>query len=84
MGVPGKTKVPILYQIILPSVATSMQWFDQLSVLSTTLTSIAGLVHVNDLNLMTQILVSPCHICSVYAIKEFGYPNSLMAYTDQV
>ena len=38
------------------------------------LTSIAGLVHVNDLNLMTQILVSPCHICSVYAIKEFGYP----------
>ncbi len=38
------------------------------------LTSIAGLVHVNDLNLTTQILVPPCHICSVYAIKEFGYP----------
>ncbi len=38
------------------------------------LTSIAGLVHVNDLNLMTLILVSLCHICSVYAIKEFGYP----------
>ena len=26
----------------------------------------AGLVHVNDLDLMTQILVSPCHTCSVY------------------
>ena len=30
------------------------------------LTSIAGLVHVNDLDLPTQILVSPCHTCSVY------------------
>ncbi len=29
---------------------------------------IAGLVHVNDLDLTTQILVSPCHTCSVYAI----------------
>ncbi len=38
------------------------------------LTSIAGLVHVNDLNLTTQILVSPCHTCPVYAIKEFGFP----------
>ena len=37
------------------------------------LTSIAGLVHVNDLNLTTLILVSPCHTCSVYAIKKFGY-----------
>ncbi len=27
---------------------------------SDSLTSIAGLVHVNDLNLTTQILVSPC------------------------
>ena len=41
------------------------------------LTSIAGLVHVNDLNLTTQILVSPCHTCSVYAIKKFGF----VAYT---
>ncbi len=30
------------------------------------LTSIAGLVHVNDLDLTTQILVSPCHTCSLY------------------
>ncbi len=49
-----------------------MAWFT-LSVLN--LTSIAGLVHVNDLDLTTQILVSSCHICSVYAIKEFGYPQ---------
>ncbi len=35
-----------------------------------TLTSIAGLVHVNDLDLTTQILVSPCHTCSVYAINS--------------
>ena len=41
------------------------------------LTSIAGLVHVNDLNLTTQILVSPCHTCSVYAIKKFGYLTGL-------
>ena len=45
-----------------------------------TLTSIARLVHVNDLNLTTQILVPPCYICSVYAIKEFGF----MAYTEQM
>ncbi len=30
------------------------------------LTSIAGLVHVNDLDLTTQILVSPCRTCPVY------------------
>ncbi len=43
---------------------------DPLSHGSNFLTSIAGLVHVNDLNLTTQILVSPCHICSVYAINQ--------------
>ncbi len=31
------------------------------------LTSIAGLVHVNEFDLTTQILVSPCHTCLVYA-----------------
>ncbi len=36
------------------------------------LTSIAGLVHVNDLDLTTQILVSPCHTCSVYGIYLTG------------
>ncbi len=41
------------------------------------LSSIAGLVDVNDLNLTTQILLSPCHICSVYAIKEFSYPPKI-------
>ena len=52
--------------------------------LSMTLTSIAGLVHVNDLDLTTQILISSCHICSVYAIKKFGLPNFFMAHTEQV
>ena len=33
------------------------------------LTSIAGLVHVNELDLTTQILVSPCDTCPVYAIN---------------
>ncbi len=36
------------------------------------LTGIARLVHVNDLNLMTQILTFPCQTCSVYARKKFG------------
>ncbi len=44
---------------------------------SSTLTSIAGLVHVNDLDLTTQILVSPCHTCSVYAINKFGLLRSI-------
>ncbi len=44
------------------------------------LTSIAGLVHVNDLDLTTEILVSSCHICSVYAIKEFGYPPKIFRH----
>ncbi len=35
---------------------------------------IAGLVHVNDLDLTTQILVSPCHSRLVYAINKFGFP----------
>ncbi len=39
------------------------------------LTSITGHVHVNDLDLTTQILVSSCHTCSVYAIKKFGFPR---------
>ncbi len=30
------------------------------------LTSIAGLVHVNDLDRTSQILVALCHSCSVY------------------
>ncbi len=34
------------------------------------LTSIAGLVHVNDLDLTTQILVSPCHTCPVYILNR--------------
>ncbi len=54
---------------------------------SNDLTSIAGLVHVNGLNLTTQILVSPCHICSVYAINKFGLPRKILrfvAYTEQV
>ncbi len=38
------------------------------------LTGIARLVHVNDLNLTTQILTFPCQTCSVYAMKQFGYP----------
>ncbi len=41
------------------------------------LTSIAGLVHVNDLDLTTQILVSPCHTCPVYAINMFGFPRKI-------
>ncbi len=41
------------------------------------LTSIAGLVHVNDLNLTTQILVPPCYTCLIYAIKVFGYPPKI-------
>ncbi len=45
------------------------------------LTSIAGLVHVNDFNpVTTQILVPPCHTCSVYAIKEFGYPPKIFRH----
>ncbi len=42
------------------------------------LTSIAGLIHVNDVDLTTQILVSPCDTCSVCAINFF------MAHTEQV
>ncbi len=44
------------------------------------LTSIAGHVHVNDLDLTTQILVSPCHTCSVYAIKKFGFPCKILRH----
>ena len=40
-------------------------------------TSIAGLVHVNDLNLTTKILVFPCQPYSVYAMKQFGYTHYL-------
>ncbi len=36
------------------------------------LTSIAGHVHVNDLNLATQILVFSCQTCSIYAMKQLG------------
>ncbi len=40
------------------------------------LTSIAGLVHVNDLDLTTQILVSPCDTCSVYTqTASYNIPN---------
>ncbi len=42
------------------------------------LTSIAGLVHVNDLDLTTQILVFPCQTCSVYAIKQFGHKPKIL------
>ncbi len=46
------------------------------------LTSIAGLIHVNDLNLITQILVSvPCQTCSVYATKQFGWYTCYLYYT---
>ena len=38
------------------------------------LTSIAGLVHVSDLDLTTQILIFPCQTCQVYATKQFGSP----------
>ncbi len=48
------------------------------------LTSIARLIHVNDLDLTTEILVSPCHTCSVHAINKFGFPNRFVAYTEQV
>ncbi len=41
------------------------------------LTGIEWLIHVNDLDLTTQILVSPCHTCSVYAINKFGFPRSI-------
>ncbi len=44
------------------------------------LTSIAGLVHVNDLDLTTQILVSPCHTCSVCAIKKFQFPHKILRH----
>ena len=36
------------------------------------LTSIAGLVHVFDLDLTIQILIFPCQTCLVYATKQFG------------
>ncbi len=42
------------------------------------LTGIARLVHVNDLNLTTQILTFPCETCSVYATKQFGYPPKIL------
>ncbi len=45
--------------------------------IAVTLTGIAGLVHVKDLNLMTQILIFPCQTCSVYAMKQFGYPPKI-------
>ena len=41
------------------------------------LTSIAGLVHVNDHNLTTQILVFPCQTCSVYAMMSSSYTLNL-------
>ena len=48
------------------------------------LTSIAGLVHVNDLKLTTQILVSPCHTCLVYAIKLLsGIYRTGLTWKDQ-
>ncbi len=48
------------------------------------LTSIAGLVHVNDLNLRTQILVFPCHTCWVYASKQFGYTSCQFPSTSPI
>ena len=42
------------------------------------LTSIAGLVHVSDLKLTTQILIFLCQTCSVYATKQFGYPSKIL------
>ena len=44
------------------------------------LTSIAGLVHVNDLNCTTQILVFPCQTCSVYALKQFGHKPKMSSF----
>ncbi len=44
------------------------------------LTSIAGLVHVNDLNLTTHILVFPCQTCSVYAMKQFGHNANIFRH----
>ena len=44
------------------------------------LTSIAGLVHVNDLNLTTQILVFPCQTCLVYAMKQFGHKPKIFRH----
>ncbi len=44
------------------------------------LTSIAGLIHVNDLNLTTQILVFPCQTCSVYAMKQFGHKPKIFRH----
>ncbi len=37
-------------------------------------------VHVNDLDLTTQILVSTCHTCPVYAINEFGFPSKFLSH----
>ena len=41
------------------------------------LTSIARLLHVNDLDLTAQILVSPCHTCPVYGIIRSIYRTGL-------
>ena len=47
--------------------------FMKMTGIYSSLTSIAGLVHVNDLNLTTNILVFPCQTCSVYAMKQFEH-----------
>ncbi len=45
------------------------------------LTSIAGLVHVFDLGLMTLILIFLCQTGLVYATKQFGYPSKIPMLT---
>ncbi len=44
------------------------------------LTSIAGLVHVNDLNLMTQTLIFPCH--EAVPLKQAGNTSFKSCLTD--
>ncbi len=66
-----------LYNITVKGPVLKMQLVYPLLII---LTSIVGLVHVNDLDLKIQILVSTCHTCLVCAIKKFCFPRKILRH----